>query len=160
MTRALPTSQGGEAHTLGPWGWFGNQHGIYLATPDRGRLFIMGFDRWGMQKAQPTFRGSDGLMHPAAELVTFAVGDKVSTGFKAAKSDETVYRYDISGIDNPDARLIAAAPCLLEALIEMIEHFERVDGDERHKAVIAKACAAYAKASPQGASEAREQGEG
>lgn len=37
-----------------------------------------------------------------------------------------------------------AAEGMAKALIETVEHFERVDGDERHKAVIANATAAYA----------------
>lgn len=75
----------------------------------------MGFRRYGMNGAQPTFC-VDSIMVPAAELVEFAVGDKSIRGFKAAANDTSVYRYDVSGIDHADARLIAAAPDLLAAL--------------------------------------------
>lgn len=76
----------------------------------------MGFKRWGMRGAQPQFQpGKNGLVD-ASELLQFAVGDKSVRGVEQAKSDSSVYRYDISGIDCADARLISAAPDLLEAL--------------------------------------------
>jgi len=86
------------AHTPGPWMWDVSPGGeIRLATPDRGRLFVMGFARMGMRGAQPRFamwgegqrerRG--GIMHDFA---------------------------DAGGENHPDARLIAAAPELLAAL--------------------------------------------
>lgn len=51
------------------------------------------------------------------------------------------------------ARLFAAAPDLLEAVWALVEHFERVDGDEAHKAVIAKGTAAIARATQSPATE-------
>lgn len=103
-------------HTPGPWAWFGNRGGgVYLATPDRGRRYVMSFRRYGMNGAQPAFCVGN-IMVPAAELVSFAVGDRSVRGFKQADSDTSVYRYDVDQIDHPDARLIAAAPTLLEAL--------------------------------------------
>lgn len=85
-------------HTPGPWAWETTPSGeVRLQTPDRGKLYVMGFARKGMQGAQPRFslwgdgarerRG--GIMHNFAEA---------------------------GGADHPDARLIAAAPDLLGAL--------------------------------------------
>lgn len=68
-----------------------------------------------MNGAQPVFRCNDRMV-PAAELVEFAVGDGTARGFNEGDKDSSIYRYDVSGIDNADARLIAAAPDLLEAL--------------------------------------------
>ena len=134
-------------HTPGPWAWFGNRSGgVYLATPDRGRRYVMGFRRYGMNGAQPTFNiGS--IMQPASELVAFAVGDGTARGFKEADQDGSVYRYDVSEIDHPDARLIAAAPDLLAAC-EFQENILSMDGDpakliqqvrDMRRAAIAKA---------------------
>lgn len=102
-------------HTPGPWAWFGSRSGgVYLATPDRGRRWVMGFRRYGMNGAQPTFCIGQRMV-PASDLVAFEVGDKAVRGFKNAAADATVYRSDVSYIDHPDARLIAAAPDLLAA---------------------------------------------
>lgn len=105
-------------HTPGPWAWFGNSNSnsLYLATTHSGRRYVMGFKRWGMRGAQPQFQpGGRGLVD-ASELLKFEVGDKSVTGVEEAKKDGSVYRYDVRGIDCDDARLIAAAPDLLEAL--------------------------------------------
>lgn len=75
----------------------------------------MDFIRKGFNNAQPRFQPPGGLMVKADELLQFEVGDQAIVGMDAAKNDTSVYRFDIRGIDNADARLIAAAPDLFEA---------------------------------------------
>lgn len=118
-------SGGSESHTPGPWGWFGNArtNDLYLATVNQGRRYVMGFQRWGMRQAQPTFRRGSRIV-PASQLLTFVVGDRDVVGVEAAKAHESVYRLDIREIDNPDARLICAAPDMLAALIAVREFVE------------------------------------
>lgn len=102
-------------HTPGPWAWMGNgPHDIYLATTHSGRRYVMGLRRMGVQGAQPVFQAASSRMIPARDLLQFEVGDRAVVGLDAARADNSVYRYDIRGIANADARLIAAAPELLE----------------------------------------------
>ena len=95
-----------DAATPGPWGWFGNTDtkNIYLATPDRGRQFIMTFRRWGMQGAQPWFN-TGMMMAPASDRPRYEVAPAAES-----RDDPRVYRADVSGIKHPDAEFIANAP--------------------------------------------------
>jgi hypothetical protein len=136
-------------HTPGPWRWFGNRSGgVYLATTHSGRRYVMGFQRYGMNGAQPSFCiGS--IMHPASELVQFEVGERAVRGFKDAQKDGSVYRYDVNGIDSADARLIAAAPDLFEALqwaLSELRGATRYDNPQQALNCFDKADAAIAKA--------------
>jgi len=111
--------------TKGPWRWFGSRYqGVYLATPDRGRQYVMSFRRYGMQGAEPEFN-VDGFLVGASELVQFEVGDGKARGFKQGKTNRSVYRSDVRGIDHPDARLIKSAPTLLNACMVALETLER-----------------------------------
>lgn len=135
-----------ENFTPGPWRWLGSPEWqeLKLATAHSGFMFIMGFKRWGMNSAQPTFKpflcstGDNGV--PASKLLKFKVGDPSVTGYDEAKKDGSVYRYDIVGIDSPDAHLIAAAPCLYEAVKLACSKMEPgSDLHERLDAVMRKA---------------------
>jgi hypothetical protein len=92
--------------TSGPWVWFLSKDGIDLRTPDRGQLLILDT---GNPMAKPrlrfavrTQRDRGGLMRDANTLVTKPHG-----------------RPGIIEIDNPDARLIPAAPDHAIVLREM-----------------------------------------
>ena len=137
-----------QGHTPGPWAWMGSPHGLYLATTHSGRQYVMGFRRMGFSGAQPVFRANHRMV-PAADIVQFEVGDRSVRGFTQAKEADSVYRLDVDGIDNADARLIAAAPDLLEALQELMEpHDEGLDDnwDGKHKERLGAARAAIEKA--------------
>jgi hypothetical protein len=85
-------------HTPGPWQWSYSGGHFYLRTVGNGLLTVMDFRRMGMNSAQPSFakwEGEDrgrqgGIMHKAEDLGELH--------------------------DHPDARLIAFAPQLLQAL--------------------------------------------
>ena len=111
--------------TPGPWMWYGNSnnHEITLCTVGGGRLYIMDFVRWGMRAGQPRFQftGTNQGMIDAKHLLKYEVGDRSITGVDEAKADPSVYRYDVIGIDNPNARLIASSPCLHGVVKELVE---------------------------------------
>lgn len=126
----MDTNDGGVAnrHTPGPWAWEITPSGeVRLQTPDRGKLYVMGFERRGMQGAQPRFslwgdgprerRG--GIMHAFTEA---------------------------GGDEHPDARLIAASPCLLAALQEIVEYNGGADSALHDEYVMERVRAAIAKA--------------
>ncbi len=118
-------------HTPGPWVWRGNAYAqdVYLSTRHGGRQVVMGFRRWGMANAQPTFRGPNSLQH-AKDFLKFEVGDPSVTGVAEARENNSVYRLHIADIDHPDARLISKAPEMFDLLVAGIANLDFTTGDE------------------------------
>lgn len=111
-----------EAATPGEWQWYGNtkMREVYLATVDRGRVFVMQFERWGMAGAQPRFQvrlsvdEGGGIMRNLDEL-----GD---LGPKMVAS----HRNGFVGIAHPDATHIATfSPPTVLSLLDEIEALRR-----------------------------------
>lgn len=107
-------------HTPGPWKWFERAEGRpYLATPDRGHLYVMGFERKGMQGATPVF-----------SHWTFIEAGKPRERTGGIMENGILLR---DGSMHPDARLIEAAPELFAALEACITD-EGPDQDELNNA--------------------------
>ena len=114
-------------HTPGPWDWYMSDRGeTMLATPDRGRLYVMQPVRCGMQGGTVRFsewgegpRGRrGGVMRDAKEHLRNGV------------------------LMHPDALLIAAAPDLLAALqraLNVLDATGAQDDANAVRAAIAKA---------------------
>jgi hypothetical protein len=123
-----------ERATPGPWQWFGNtkMSEVYLATVDRGRIFVMDFVRWGMGCAQPRFQvrigEQGGIMRKLSELD----GDNAPTMVAS-------HRKEFVGIGHPDAAFIAAARSAVPELIDECERLATLHGYEQSRSNDARA---------------------
>ena len=105
-------------HTPGPWEWQVNKtyKQVTLIGHRNGcRELVMDFTRWGMNGAKPRFNRS-GLMHPADGLCGIIEGREHHASW-------------CQTINHPDARLIAAAPDMLDALIEYMAWGAKTQSD-------------------------------
>lgn len=114
-------------HTPGPWQWFERTPGRpYLATPDRGQLYVLGFERKGMQGAGPVFAHWPGIE------------DGAERERKGGIMEPGLLLRD--GSMHPDARLIAAAPDLLFQLLAAANYIDALGGDSKsYRQCIARA---------------------
>lgn len=94
-------------HTPGPWYWDINRRNRTIRLWGGNRLVVMDFSRWGMQAAQPRFSDRPDEKHGGIMWNAEDFDAGVVNGYKSIS-------------DHPDARLIATAPKLLEALKEMV----------------------------------------
>lgn len=109
-----------EASLKGPWSWTGSPDNLKLSTTHSGRVYVMDFVRKGFNGAQPRFQPKrKGGMIKASDLLQFEVGDRSVVGESAARKDGSVYRYDVRGVDCPNARLIALAPLLAAEVLRL-----------------------------------------
>lgn len=102
-------------HTPGPWQWTCSGGVFYLRTVGRGLLTVMDFVRMGMRNAQPRFSKWEGE-------------DRGRQGGVMEKAENLGELHD-----HPDARLIAYAPDLLEALKKHV-CVKAIQGDGMNKA--------------------------
>jgi len=93
-----------EAATPGPWMWNVNEHcqNMKLVTTHSGQYYVMGFERWGMQGAQPTFQVYRKYSGPVKERES--VGMKKAIALSKWNQD---YRHNDGWVDHPDAEFIA-----------------------------------------------------
>lgn len=108
------STERGEKHTPGPWMWYHDINGgIDLRTPHSGQLLVM--DYGSLATKRPVLRFAErvdrmgGLMKPARDLLPT---NPPAIGFTT--------------IDNPDARLIEAAPDLLAACDNAVQIIEQL----------------------------------
>ena len=119
-----------QKYTPSPWRWEFNEKSKEINLVGgrvRYDLTVMDFVRYGMGGAQPRFNIDHGydlqLMHKASEMGVIVKGREHHANW-------------FKDINHPDAKLIAAAPELLEALMECVK-LPYTTGDVYDKAKLA-----------------------
>lgn len=94
-------------YTPGPWRWELSERGKQIRLCSRSNMTVMDFVRWGMSGAIPRFLSPEHLLRKATDHGVIVPGrEHHAEWFKT--------------LDHPDAKLIAAAPQLAEALKDVL----------------------------------------
>lgn len=125
-------------HSRGPWRWEVNRQSKSIHLVGGRPMFdktVMDFGRWGMQHAAPRFNsaiagGEFNIMYAPHE----------HDGWVVPFVEREHHAHWCANVNHPDARLIAAAPDLLEALLGVVAVADRNTVEfDRARAAIAKA---------------------
>ncbi len=111
--------------TPGPWRWDINPDSKSCLL-ESARRVVLGFERWGMFGAQPSFY-VNGLLVPANELAVPILGREH-------------HAHWCRTLTHPDAALIAAAPRMYDALLGVLRVADRATVEfDAARAAIAQA---------------------
>lgn len=122
-------------HTPGPWQWELNEKNKQITLcggATRYDLSVMDFTRWGMGGATPRFLNTNDGFNTLAPAIDYA---EIVEGREH-------HAHWFKTVNHPDAKLIAAAPELLEALqnaANFLKHFPEYSHYASCKAAIKKA---------------------
>lgn len=121
-----------NAATPGPWMWDLRiaTRQCYLLTEHSGQYYVMGFERWGMQQALPTFQvyeKCEGEMHERGSHGMFRA-DKLAKSYPGKEHHNGFDDY----INNPDAVFIAESRQLVHDLtVAVSELLARAESAEK-----------------------------
>ena len=107
----------------GRWVWYGwhgqGRHDVTLCTQQHGMLYIQGFQRCGMNGAQPVFPDGGYGMTKAMDVARFEVCPEATD-----PADPRVYRGTIRGLRNPVAEYMAAVDA--ETVLALLDEIDRL----------------------------------
>lgn len=109
-----------EKVTPGPWMWDLREcnHQCFLTTTHSGKYYVMGFRRWGLQDALPSFQVYDRYDGPMKDRGSHGMvrADKLSKSYPGQEHHSGFDNF----IDHPDARYIAESRQLFHLMAEAI----------------------------------------
>ena len=118
-----------EKATPGPWMWDLNEciHQCKLTTTHSGKYYVMGFNRWGLQSALPSFQVYDRYEGPLEGRGSHGMvrADEMSRSYPGKVHHQGFDNF----IDHPDARYIAESRQLFHLMIDAITELSEKVGE-------------------------------